>query len=300
METVRPFFSIVIPTYNRAGFIKAAVESALAQNYDNFEVIVVDDGSKDDTEEVLKDIDDPRLAYHKINNGERGRARNYGASLAKGAYVNFFDSDDLLLHNHLTEAASMVNTFQNPEVFHLGYNIYSAEEKTIIKQQSNFQGNLNEELLKHGNLLSCNGVFIRKDIFDQHKFIEDRTLAGSEDYELWLRLASRYPIRYSNTITSTIINHDMRSVLNFNPEKLIQRINALHHYIFSDAENRNKIGAYKPKIESSGNSYISLHLALSGHKRKAIIFLIRSLLKSPASIFTRRFLAIIKHLLKRK
>ena len=95
-------FSIIIPTYNRASLIKETINSVLLQDYPNFEIIIVDDGSTDDTENIVKSIEDSRINYHKKTNAERGAARNFGIKLAKGEYITFLDSDDILYVNHLT------------------------------------------------------------------------------------------------------------------------------------------------------------------------------------------------------
>src|SRR5262245_32601052 len=97
------FFTIVIPTYNRAQLIDATIQSVLQQTYRNYEVIVVDDGSTDNTEEVVKKYLAPNFIYYKLEHGERSAARNFGTSKAKGDYINWFDSDDIMLPNHLEE-----------------------------------------------------------------------------------------------------------------------------------------------------------------------------------------------------
>ncbi len=102
------FFSVVIPTYNRASFVGKTIQSLLAQTYSHFEIIVVDDGSTDDTEAVVRGIRSDKLTYHKKKNGERAAARNTGARLAKGDYVNFFDSDDLAYPVHLHTALDLI------------------------------------------------------------------------------------------------------------------------------------------------------------------------------------------------
>ena len=116
-----PFFSIVIPTYNRAHLIRKTIESVLAQEDQDFEIIVVDDGSEDNTGEVVRAIGDDRVIYHKKNNAERGAARNYGAIRARGRYVTFLDSDDLLYANHLAAARRLINERHEPEILHLGF-----------------------------------------------------------------------------------------------------------------------------------------------------------------------------------
>ena len=127
-------FSVIIPTYNRESFIVKTIQSVLSQTYTNFELIIIDDGSTDNTEKVVREIEDQRIQYHKKDNAERGAARNYGARLAKGKYVNFFDSDDLAYMNHLSEAMEMLHKFNTPEVFHLGYDIKNSEGRTLKRK----------------------------------------------------------------------------------------------------------------------------------------------------------------------
>src|SRR6187402_5348 len=91
------FFSIIVPTYNRSGFIKDTIYSLVGQTFKNFEVIVVDDGSTDNTAEIIKELQltDERIKYFYKTNGERGAARNYGIKKAQGGYITFLDSDDI-------------------------------------------------------------------------------------------------------------------------------------------------------------------------------------------------------------
>ncbi|MFL5763462.1 MAG: glycosyltransferase family 2 protein [Bacteroidia bacterium] len=290
-------FSIVIPTYNRASFIRKTIESALTQEYDNFEIIVVDDGSTDNTEEIVAGIKDPRIRYHKIKNSERGAARNYGASIAAGHYVNFFDSDDIVYPNHLSEAYKLIERHQSPEFINISFDVRDPEGKLISKAR-HYKGDLNLGLIKKGNLISCNGVFLRKDISQKHPFNEDRKLSGSEDYELWLRLSSEYPIYYSNAVSSSIINHDDRSVLQMNREKLIVRFSTLVECLMQQKKFVEKFGKYKNNLLANNYTYISLHIALAGdHKLDTIRYLTKAISKKPQLVFSKRFFAIIKHLI---
>src|SRR5260221_1616030 len=198
-----PSFSIVLPTYNRAHLIDNTLSSILNQRFHNFEVLIVDDGSKDNTEEVVSRFSDARIRYYKKQNGERGAARNYGASKARGHYINFFDSDDLMYPNHLSVAQEFINSKGDPEFFHLGYD-YKLEDGSLIKLANSFQKST-ADLVLFDNKLSCNGVFIRKDIAADYPFEETRVLASSEDWELWIRLLSRFPFHFSNEVTSSVI-----------------------------------------------------------------------------------------------
>ncbi|MDX6696410.1 MAG: hypothetical protein QOF02_4013 [Blastocatellia bacterium] len=290
-----PYFSVVIPTYNRAHLIRKTIESVLAQQDGDFEVIVVDDGSRDNTEAVVRSIEDERLAYHKKENAERAAARNYGARLARGRYLNFFDSDDLLYPNHLQAARRLIEQHNEPEIFHLGFEMKDAAGRLLYRVDA-MKGNLNEQLPR-GNLLSCNGVFLRADVAREFPFNEDRGLSASEDWELWLRLASRFHIHYSNEVTSVIVNHDERSVLTVNEAALLKRMNLTLKYLFEDEAFVRKYGDKRRVIENEFLSYIALHLAMSGEARRACRHLKDSVRVLPSSVFRRRFLAAVKHII---
>lgn len=286
-----PLLSIIIPTYNRADFIAITLDSIVKQTNSNFEVIIVDDGSKDNTEEVVQlFLADQRFTYYKKENGERGAARNYGANKALGKYVNFFDSDDLLYPNHVEEIVKIIEN-DSPNVFHLGYDLKDKELKLLSTVK-----NIDENIIK-GNPYSCNGIVVKKEVFDKFKFVEDRILSVSEDYELWIRLYANVGITHYPIITSTVIQHDERSVMIANFEKLLQRRDAFFKYAFSDKVVEKKYGAKHNLFYSYWQSYICLHLIIGNRKKEAFNFYIDSLKKNPASFFSKRSFAIIKNLI---
>lgn len=98
---VTPHFSVVIPAYNRAHSLGRSIVSVLRQYDQDFEIIVVDDGSRDDPERIVKTFRDKRIRFHRQKNAGAGPARNAGIDLARGAYVAFLDSDDVWLPHHL-------------------------------------------------------------------------------------------------------------------------------------------------------------------------------------------------------
>jgi len=289
-------FSIIIPTYNRAQFLKKTIETVLYQTYSLFEIIIIDDGSTDNTFEVVNEIKNEKLKYYKIKNSERGAARNYGAQIAKGDYLNFFDSDDLMCENHLSEANELIKLYNKPEWFHLGYRIETGTGE-CIKTVVDIDQDANLKLVR-GNFLSCNGVFIRKDIAALNKFNEERSLSALEDWELWLRMAVQYKLRYKNIVTSVIVNHDTRSVLSTNKDQLIIRF---EKFIQLVTNNNQIVRFYSGKLKflfCSCYTYIALHLALvRGYKKSVIKYLWLGIKQNPAFVFERRFFAIIKHLL---
>ena len=102
MTLSSPVFSIVIPTYNRAHLISKTIESVLHQSFEDFEVLVIDDGSSDNTEEVVSSYSDRRLHYLRKENGERGAARNFGFARSKGVAVSERDAFTASLHRVTT------------------------------------------------------------------------------------------------------------------------------------------------------------------------------------------------------
>jgi glycosyltransferase involved in cell wall biosynthesis len=294
----QPFFTVVIPTYNRADFLPKTIKTLLVQSFTDFEIIVVDDGSTDNTSEVMRTImeQDVRVQYHPKKNEERAVAPNTGAGLAKGQYINFFDSDDLAYTHHLQTAYNTIQKHPNLAYFHLGYDVKSPEGE-VLNTVNNLPTELNKTLIE-GNMLSCNGVFIRKDVALQYPFTPDRALSASEDYELWLRLASRYTLYHENEVTSTVVNHEMRSVLSINLEKLIKRLELLETYLRKDDVFLQKYGKQLSKLRSNNCTYIALHLALTKkHRWQTLKFLLKSLGISLQVLGTRRFYATLKHLL---
>lgn len=106
MTQTRPTFSVVIPLYNRADIVSKTIQSVLDQDFGNFEIIVVDDGSKDDPQTALAAFDDPRIRYVRQDNAGGGAARNRGIEEAVGRYIAFLDSDDLFLPGKLSVMAA--------------------------------------------------------------------------------------------------------------------------------------------------------------------------------------------------
>jgi glycosyltransferase involved in cell wall biosynthesis len=291
------FFSIIIPSYNRADFIGKTLLSALSQTNHNYEIIVVDDGSTDNTEKVINEIKNEKIKYYKIKNSERGAARNFGASVANGSYLNFFDSDDLLFSNHIETASLLVQKENTPEVFHLAYNIVNIKGE-VLNTVDYLKGDIGKKLVKKGNFLNCNGVFVRADIFKHNRFEENRALAGSEDFELWVRLASQYRFRISHIVTSSLVNHDERSVLTINEEKIETRILLLIEMLTNNPIFNSAYKKHTTQFKSSCFSYLSLHLAMAGnYRKKAFAYFRKSLTVYPPSLFSKRALVILKLLI---
>lgn len=290
-----PFFSVVIPTYNRAEFIRKTIESVLIQSLRDFEIIVVDDGSTDNTEAVVKSVASNKIRYYKKENSERAATRNFGAKVSTGIYVNFLDSDDVIYPHHLQSAKKFSEANVNAAIFHLGYDIKDEHGK-LLRSVANIQF-INQQILS-GNILSCNGVFIRKECIMQNQFNEDRSLSSLEDWELWIRMSARYLFLNDNTITSTVIQHDERSVMSVDTTKIKLKIDRFIHYVLLDEMNKKYYGSKLNKTVASAWTYAALHLAIAnGNKKDVLYYLLKGINRYPGEVFKKRFLGIFKKLI---
>lgn len=291
----KPFFSIVTPSYNRAHTLTKTIESVLNQDFINFELIVVDDGSQDQTEEVVSNIKDERIRYFYQENRERGAARNLGISKAKGAYVTFLDSDDVLYSNYLSHAYELIEKQHKVKFLHTAYEIVDTKGN-IIRQKNSRKRNPNEQLI-YGNSLSCLGIFIKQEILLENPFHEDRKLSGSEDYELWLRLASLYPIYYSSKITAALIQHDQRSVTNYRSDQLILRINLVIQLLCANSNFMAYYGHQKHIFVAHRYLYLSLHLVMSKHYSLGLKYWFKAIKIYPKVLLSHKTLGIFKNIL---
>ena len=290
-------FSIVVPTYNREKFIVKTIQSVLSQTYTNFELIIVDDGSTDNTEKFVRNVKDKRIKFFKKENEERGAARNYGTNKAKGDYITFLDSDDLLYSKYLEEANLFIASNNAINIFHQLFEVTNILGK-VIHSANYSNNNVFKSLIKKGNFMACQGMFLQKDFAKANLFNEDKKLAGSEDYELWLRISTSTNIIINPVITSALLQHLERSVVNININNLIKRKELMLHYLFSNKLINSKLLKYKRILKTGAYSYISLHIALSKQSKKtALKYLFKAIKLSPIFIFKRRFFAIIKHLI---
>lgn len=288
----QPFFSIVIPTYNRAGFIVKTINTVLAQNFSDLEVIVVDDGSTDNTSEVIKGVTDSRVKYVKKENGERAAARNAGTRIANGKFINFVDSDDLLYPMHTEEAHKIISENPSIKVFHLGFDVREVNGKFI--RDSRHVNNVNRQLLS-GNILGVEGVFIERAVALANPFNEDRALSAIEDWELWLRLAAKFTILHVPVITSTVVQHEERSVMSVDIPKIKTKMEAFLQAITNNREIVQAFGERVDRIVASAHTYTALHVAISKGRRSDIFsFTLRGLMKNPREMFSKRFLVILK------
>ena len=205
--TSAPTVSVIIPTYNRAQMAVEAVESVLAQTYRPIEVIVVDDGSTDDTAQRLAAFGD-RIRYMRQPNRGVGAARNHGLRLATGAYLAFLDSDDLWLPEKLERQVAVLE--REPRLgFVYGVMQVVDESGRIVGQKpagrfppgNGARADTLETMLL-GNYVPTSTVVMRAEVARQIGYFEE-TLTGPEDYHYWARAAARRPFLGLRDVVAT-------------------------------------------------------------------------------------------------
>lgn len=193
----KEFVSIVLPTYNREKKIGKAIESVLQQTYPYFELLVIDDGSTDGTEQVVNAYKDERIQYHKMpQNGGQSKARNQGMQLAKYNYIAFEDSDDLwhpkkleLQMKAVAEAGENAGFCYHKLKYDLGEGRYFIlpDEKVALEKKS---GDIYAQLL-WDNLIGMPTLLLKKECLDTIGYMDEQ-MNCLEDYDFALRLAKKY------------------------------------------------------------------------------------------------------------
>jgi teichuronic acid biosynthesis glycosyltransferase TuaG len=191
--------SIIIPTYNHAEFLGSALHSVINQTYKNWEALVVNNFSEDDTIKVVKDLNDSRIRLLNFkNNGLIAASRNYGIKLAKGKFVAFLDSDDLWDKSKLSKC---INFFESDVglVSH-GYKCFGDFEANLYCGPEKFA--TFDALLDRGSCISISATIVRKDILvSAGYFSENPSIVTAEDYHLWLKLSkSMVKMKFVNEI----------------------------------------------------------------------------------------------------
>ena len=267
INKIFPLFSIVIPTYNRAHFLSKAIESILAQTYINWELLIIDDGSTDNTKELVLKYIDSRIRYIWQENQERSAARNNGIKQAKGEYICFLDSDDYFLENHL-------EVFYNEiEKEHFPVAMFYTQNRIPPKRvYNNF-----DRVLK--SMIYSQEVCIHKVILNKYKY--DTQLIISEDIDLWMRIAVEYPLYLIVNKTVVIVEHDQRTV-SFYSNNTHKKSLEVFQKLFRDTRWRGKISLYVKKTIIS-DCYFGIARYYMFHKKfaKAFLYLLVSILAYP-------------------
>ena len=204
-----PLVSVVIPAYNAEYFIEKTLDSVIAQTYTDYEIVVVDDGSSDNTKKVVEEY----FSMNKVcgqcirqPNKKIAGARNTGIRAAQGLWIALLDHDDLWHKEKLEKVMSVLN--RRPDIDLLCHNEHICKNGVVVSVTQNYRKGYTkfEELLFKGNSLSPSAVVLRKNLFEiAGGFDEDPDLNTVEDYDFWLRASRVGKITYINAILGSYV-----------------------------------------------------------------------------------------------
>jgi glycosyltransferase involved in cell wall biosynthesis len=224
-------FSVVIPTYNRANLIGRAIRSVLSQTYSNFEIIIVDDGSTDNTEEVIQNFGDARIKYvlHDINRG-LNNSRNTGIKNSTGEYVAFLDSDDEWLPKKLEKQLEAFSKGDREVgACYTWLNSIDEDTKKELIVSPLFEGYIFEDLL-YSQFANPSSMVVRRSCFDVVGIFDtDESFRACEDWDLWLRLSREYKFAVVPEVLTIWWNHSCEGRLTNNAAVMFQGFSILRN-----------------------------------------------------------------------
>ncbi|PWK18209.1 glycosyltransferase family 2 protein [Xanthomarina spongicola] len=205
---MKPFFSIIIPLFNKEAYIKNTLLSVFNQSFKDFEVIIVNDGSTDNSLNIVDTFKDERIKIFSKTNEGVSAARNFGFTKASGKFLTFLDADDIWEETFLEQVFKLINNYPEEHVFATALNIRT-EKGSYYATYNNLNLNINEIAvldyfqysLDHSILHCASSVFSREVINTIGEF--NKTLNTSEDTDYWIRIGLKYPIVFLNKPLAT-------------------------------------------------------------------------------------------------
>lgn len=286
----RPFFSVIVPTYNRAERIRRSLQSVFDQTFCDFEVIVVDDCSTDSTQDVLAPMVDRgeiRLLRHGVNS-ERGQARNTGMESARGRYVTFLDSDDLMYPSNLADAHAYALAHPETKCFHNLLERVTEDGRVEHTFRYPRLGNPRRAIAT-GNFLSGIGVFLHEDVYRSYRFSADRMLSGSEDWEFWLRVLARYDVGRIPKVNNGVIDHPGRGTRREDLDVVRTRKTRIVAGVRADPELRSAYGPHLRAMEAGVDVFMASAANSAGRHGAAARFLFHAACAYLPCLFWGRF-----------
>lgn len=284
-------FSIVTITYNRASLIGDTIQSVLNQTYKNFEYIIIDDGSTDNTEEIVNSFNDKRIKYFKQSKKDTlSILRNNGVNNSTGDVICVLDSDDLWKKNKLS---ILFNIFKNSEiqfVFHNATNLSedNIEKDTIYSYKKDFYKNILNEILDN-SILPYPFYSFKRSLVKKGKVYDESMMDGQHDF--FLRTASKYPMYYCSKTLALKRHHKQMISKNLSAFPLLNLNITLKKLLRSNKINIQQYCTYLNK----SNYKIARYYSNKNNTKEAIKYLTK-IIKSDVSLLN---LIYIKSFIRR-
>jgi glycosyltransferase involved in cell wall biosynthesis len=237
---VEPVVSVIIPTFNREKFLGKAIQSVLAQSFPDFEIIIVDDGSTDETAEVVKSFPADRLQYVYQPNRGRSNARNHALRLARGRYIAFLDSDDLYLPGKLELQVNYLDC--HPDVGMVYTSAYCIDEsgnQLEYQYKAKTSGRIYRDVAFFVPVtITLPTVMVRRDVFDKVGNF-DESMERFEDTDMWRRIAKWFLVDAIPTPTCYLRTHHGNALAGQSPHKIEAAVTYYIDKVFAEDRSDN-------------------------------------------------------------
>lgn len=274
-NSVSPLVSVIVPTYNRASLLKRSIGSILKQTFKNFEVIVVDDGSMDNTEDTIKKFDNPKIRYIKNKKNVGANAtRNIGIEASRGRYIAFQDSDDEWLPEKLEKQIKIFEKVSSKVgVVYVGrWWIKNGKRIYIpLKRVKQKEGNIHKELYK-GSFITTSAILVKKECFKKSGMF-DENLPRFQDWDLVLRLSSHYEFKFIGE--PLLLSYYTPNSISTNSDVLIRAFKIIKKKYFKELNN---------KLLAKHYFRIGNILCSSGELKQGRSYFIKSIKLNPINI----------------
>jgi glycosyltransferase involved in cell wall biosynthesis len=277
-----PAVSVVVATYNYGRYLAGALESVLAQTFTHFEVLVIDDGSTDDTPEVAARFrSDPRVSYVRVEHGGQPQAKNTGLRLARAPLVAFLDADDLWMPHKLERQLPLFESTARPAVVFSERVQIDAGGRPLVSPQPPFpRGRVLGEMFKD-NFICFSSVVVRRHVVESVGLF-DESLALAIDYDLWLRVAKHHT--FDNVAEPLVKYRVGHANLSSRVEERLRTVLGIMDRFLDEQGGRRLLS---PALVRRAYAETYCHLALYAGERSrwaAYGWLLRALLQRPVHL----------------
>lgn len=275
--------SIIIPAYNAGKFIDSTIQSILQQTHSNWELIIIDDGSTDDTAQKIQPyLSDNRIRYFLQQNKGVSYARNYGFTYASGKFIGFLDADDYWLPENITEKLKKFDSGEDYGLVHSDMKVVDEQMQETGELLTGNEGNLLDELLlsKGCSIPAPSSILVKKEVVSMVQGF-DINISTSADLDFFLRIAQLFPIGRIPKPLGLYRKHPENMHLN------IQRMEKDNIYVYQKAERNNMFRSELFRRRCFSNMYMILAGSwwINGsNKIKGMEYICKSILTYPPSV----------------
>ncbi|MRX45683.1 glycosyltransferase family 2 protein [Pedobacter puniceum] len=248
-----PKVSVIIPTYNRSSYLKEAIESILSQSFKDFEIIITDNASTDNTEEIVKNFTDKRIKYFQ-NQENLGVVENHNIALRHccGEYIHIFSDDDIMLPDCLSKKIEIINNNDDISLIHSDISIINSDGLIVNKEHWNKnrykKKKIRDKILRNGitmkkynfqclfymwNFISMPTVLVKKSLLFENGLFNQDTIYFC-DWALWLKLAKNYNFYYLDSKTVLYRTHPLNIIKKNNTQNELTELTVMKNDVISN------------------------------------------------------------------